>query len=294
MSGFPHILIQYVRQKELFELVILYEVHCRQVGKIIDAISLSMYGTCIDDSCGKDIWVHSAKPLHPRPEKRPQENQKMDREQHRELMSEWAEGDHHIGQTFVSDGPVDWDLWEKHGSPRILFLGKEAHGGDGSWDLSQWLRDRGPYGNIWWKVAYVAYGLGGLTRDSMLPSPLEQWEEVKGDVDTAFRSVAVVNVKKSGGRPSSNNEDLRGYVYKDGDLVKRQVMGLQPHFIVCGNTWGLVKDLWPYTKDVSPQVYRLDNELFLDYWHPASHYPNVMYYYTAMVLMQKAMLRGEK
>lgn len=207
-------------------------------------------------------------------------------------MRDWAERDHHRDQVFVSDGPIDWDIWRNQESPKVMFLVKEAHWDDENTGLCEWLRDDGPRYNIWWRVAYLAYGLQGLTRDSMLPDPLEQWNEIEDEVVKAFRSVAVVNVKKSGGTSLSDEHDLRGYVEKDGDLITRQVMGLQPHFIVCGKTWGLVKGLWPDAKPVSPRAYRLDNKLFLDYWHPASFYPNVMYYYTAMVLMQKAMLGG--
>ena len=88
---------------------------------------------------------------------------------------------------------------------------------------------------------------------------------------------------------ASKAEDLIHYTQEDCDLIKPQVMRLQPEFIVCGNTWSFVEELWTRSEHISPRAHMLGNTLALDYWHPASRYPNVMYYYKAMLLIQKAM-----
>ena len=111
------------------------------------------------------------------------------------------------------------------------------------------------------------------------------WKEVTESVLAS----AVVNIKKSGGRSSSNDDDLRKYVREDGDLLKQQVKCLSPHVMVCCNTWPLVKDVWPHAKQISEQVHTIDGMLMLDFWHPANRYPDVMNYYTVAILLHRAL-----
>ena len=56
-----------------------------------------------------------------------------------------------------------------------------------------------------------------------------------------------------------------------------------------GNTWRLVKNLWPCVKQISERVISIDGMLVLDFWHPANRYPDVMGYYTASALLHRAL-----
>ena len=214
----------------------------------------------------------------------------MNREKHRKLLNDWRERPHHSNQIFVSDGPIDWDRWSTV-NRRVLFLAKEAPGYEPSWDLPEWIREEGPKFNIWWNVAYWAYGIQRVSAEYLPsnPVPEEAWDEVK----EALLASAVVNVKKSGGKSSSDVADLRKYVQLDGDLIKQQVECYTPHVIVCCRTWSLVKSLWGKFENVSEHIYRINDILVLDYYHPSARFPIVMHYYTAMVLIQQALREAQ-
>ena len=216
----------------------------------------------------------------------------MDGEIHQALLKKWRARPRHATETFISDGPIDPNRWKKV-DRRVLFLAKEAYGERGpgeTWDLPELIREewKGPKHKLWWTMGYWAYGIQRLTDGPIPSSPMdgECWEEVT----EALLASAVVNVKKSSGRSSSDDDDLRKYVVEDGDLLKQQVACLNPHVLVCCNTWHLVReDLWPHAKRVSELVHSMDGMLVLDFWHPANHYPNVMNYYTALALLHQAL-----
>ncbi len=216
----------------------------------------------------------------------------MDGEIHQALLKKWRARPRHATETFISDGPIDPNRWKKV-DRRVLFLAKEAYGemepGE-TWDLPELIREewKGPKYKLWRVAGYWAYGIHRLT-DGPIPSiPMDG--KCQEEVTEALLASAVVNVKKSSGRSSSDDDDLRKYVAEDGDLLKQQVACLNPHVVVCCNTWHLVrKDVWPHAKRVSELVYSMDGMLVLDFWHPANRFPNVMNYYTALALLHQAL-----
>lgn len=211
----------------------------------------------------------------------------MDRSQHNELMAEWAASDHHKGQSFKSDGPIDWDRWWSSAPRRVLFLLKEAYGDFG--DLIDLLK-KGPFGKGWWTAAYWAYGLQRMNADRLPEFPYEKDD----DVINSFTSSAIVNIKKSGGKSNSDREDIKRYIELDGALIKRQVDALQPHYIVCGSTWDHVRHLWPDARQISDLAYSCASpnhkhrSLVLDYWHPAVRWPDLVMYYAIVSMAQNA------
>ena len=148
---------------------------------------------------------------------------------------------------------------------------------------------KGPKYNFWWTLGYWAYGIQRLTNGPIPSSPWAGKQHRKEEVTESVLASAVANIKKSGGRSSSNDDDLRKYVREDGDLLKQQVECLSPHVMVCCNTWPLVKDVWPHAEQISELVHSIDDMLVLDFWHPANRYPDVMNYYTVALLLHRAL-----
>lgn len=216
-------------------------------------------------------------------------------ETHKAVLKKWQSRPPHDTHTFVSDGPIDPNRWLK-AERRVLFLLKEAYWEDRrekTWDLPTLIREdwKGPRKKMWWSLGYWAYGIQRLTSGQIPSNPQagQLWNEVKESVLAS----AVVNIKKSGGRSSSSDDDLRRYVDADGDLLEQQVACLSPHVVVCCKTWGLVKNiLWPSAEKISERVYNIDGMLVLDFWHPANRYPDVMNYYTVVALLHRAPFPG--
>ena len=201
----------------------------------------------------------------------------------------------YTNEFFVSDGPIDPGRWSSI-DRRVLFLTKGVNAGNGSdknWSLPKTIRCKweGPEYKIWWTAAHWAYGIHRLSQDLLPPPPkyMEPWEVVEEDVKKAFLSTAVVNIKKREGGPLSDDDDLKNYVDEDRDLLKRQVNYLNPDFVVCCNTWHLVKAIWPDAKEISELVPKIDKMLVLNFWHPANRFPDVMNYYTVLGLLQQAL-----
>ncbi len=100
---------------------------------------------------------------------------------------------------------------------------------------------------------------------------------------------AIVNVKKSSGTAVSDHENLRDCVQLDGTFIRRQVQICRPHFMVCGNTWGLVADLWPAKRRHCDLVWEVaDSCLAVDFVHPGLRILQRMSYYALSAIVAKA------
>jgi len=208
------------------------------------------------------------------------------------LFKEWKESKRHAGGNFIEDGVIDKNKWEQS-KLKVLFLLKEAYKTD-NWgkekplNLCNHIREwEGPKYKIWHTVSQWAYGLHKLdeTRDVVLfPEEEKDKDQIKTGLRDALFASAVVNIKKSEGNSTSDDVDLLAYVEDDWDRILQQIKLINPHIIICGNTWSnivkkhLDKNNLKYVK-TSEWVYEYDGLIFVDFWHPANHYPNKLNYY---------------
>tara|TARA_R110002072_G_scaffold249084_3_gene408060 strand:- start:9026 stop:9667 length:642 start_codon:yes stop_codon:yes gene_type:complete len=194
-------------------------------------------------------------------------------------FEEWKRREIHQGaEVFIRDGVIDRGKW---GLPRpklkTLFLLKEAYSGSEDWDLRTYLR-KGPKGNMWNQVAQWSYGLQELARTGeVAPFP---GDKQKAAVVDAFLSAAAVNLKKSGGKSESDDSDLRKYVESDWDLLLQQIHDLAPDLVICGFTYPIFRDRLRAPKKRGEWIYRANGLTFVDFWHPANHYPHKLNYYS--------------
>lgn len=207
----------------------------------------------------------------------------------------------HRGHTFIRDGVVCPETWFAQ-EIRPLFFLKEAYGGDQDWDLVDDLRDgsrkiRGS--QTWRRISEWACGLMATTGDAILP--YRSWEPITHYDNPYLRQIAVINVKKSGGKPKSDPNEILAYAVFDSHWLYRQMEICDPTVILCGYTGemldSIVKDSTgkPVKADHNPNLYyhmelKGHDVLVLDYWHPANQYPDMMNYYTLMAIYQQALL----
>ncbi len=214
-----------------------------------------------------------------------------------ELFERWRKRPLHKKQSFVKDGKLCPEKWDSRSSGKTLFLLKEAYDNQGRgqdwWDLSQMIQewDR-PYGRMWWTLAYWSYGVKNLinNRGQIMPFPTEE-SKWKKAAENLYES-AVVNIKKSGGKKTSDWEDLKKYAEEDSDLIWEQICDINPRLVVCGGTWSIIKDYLPTPPKkehdrLGDMVYDVNGRVFIDFWHPANRYPNAMNYYTLCSLIIK-------
>lgn len=192
------------------------------------------------------------------------------------------------------DGVVDADKYKG-----ILFLLKEAYSKEqefGEWNLVANLAERGPWG-MWNRVCEWVHGIEYTTADRVEPFHNFSDEEKCN----ALSHLAVVNVKKINGTSTSSDSDLQNYVKENKDILRREILSLQPKIIVCGYTFRYLQTIFDIkTKRKSDNWYYwlaldgLGTVLVLDYYHPAVQYPSLLTYYGVTNIYQQALINKPK
>lgn len=205
---------------------------------------------------------------------------------------------------FISDGAVCPEIWnDKSTGKKIAFVLKEAYGEDADWSLTDWLRRTGPGYNIWYRVVEWIYGILNTTSTHIARYSPEHisFEKSEDTPNEWLKQVAIVNLKKSGGKSSSDYDEIKAYAQADKEEIIRELEILDPDIIVCGATaetlngicGGFVGpkrcDNWYYYSDVIGGRERL----FIDYYHPANRYPTLLNYYGLVNIYQQAIIEKE-
>lgn len=201
----------------------------------------------------------------------------------------------HAEGVFISDGVVDPERWFSQ-EIRPLFLLKEAYNGDADWDLaSHLLHSTSRCGATWRRVSQWTEGLLKTTARDIFPF---QKQSVIAYGNEFLRKIAVMNVKKSGGQHSSDEQELLMYAEYDKLELYEQLVAIDPTIIVCGYTIECLNCIMPqrvkeYAGQSSNLFYYTELNghpvLVLDYWHPSNQYPDIMNYYGLMGAYQQAL-----
>ncbi|MDO4562667.1 MAG: hypothetical protein Q4C12_02405 [Clostridia bacterium] len=222
------------------------------------------------------------------------------------LFNEWKakpekNGIDHQNSIFVRDGIVCPEQWYSQ-ETRPMFLLKEAYGGNGDWDLiADHLLTSGKMGRgTWRRVTEWTRGL--LSTSSSYIEPYAD-DSANCYGNQCLKKIAVVNVRKSGGTPSSNMECINNYARTDASELKCEIELIDPTVIVCGYTISSLNiimghDIKNYGKTNSNLYYHMTlnkhDVIVLDYWHPSNHYPDIMNYYGLIGIYQQALLQKGK
>lgn len=211
----------------------------------------------------------------------------------------------HSSNVFIRDGIICLEQWFSQSQKvRPLFLLKEAYGGDKDWDLVQdHLMGQEKIIKMWNRISHWTYGLCATSADciaSYIPDlPVGSFG------NTYLRQAAAVNIRKSGGEKNSSIDVIRSYADFDAKRLLEQLQLCDPTVIVCCYTGSALDIIWkeatgrvvrtPYNENLYYTI-RLNQRdvLVLDYWHPANQYPDIMNYYSLMVIYQMALKNRER
>ena len=211
------------------------------------------------------------------------------------LLREWKESDGQ-GHHFISDGIIDAEKW--HRAPRkVLFLLKEAYDEDkdaADWDLCELIRDEWGRAKhkVWRTAAYWAYGLHYYTPEYIpkILSNEQGYEKCREIASEALLGSAVVNIKKSDGKLSSDMEEIGDHAKLHRTRLWQQIDLINPDIIICGNTWETIHNLWETPVQRYDCIWEIQGRLFVDCYHPANRYPHMLNYYSLMGLVHGARL----
>lgn len=232
-----------------------------------------------------------------------------------DLQKQWQKEHQEKGLSkFIFDGIVNETFWNES-NKKIMFFLKEAYilGDDLEGNLCKSL-NKWYIWKMWWVVSDWVYALNNVTLES-IPAYYnfdynDHWEATK-----RVRSISVVNVKKSEGKPNSEFDDLMGFVKNDKEYIAKQVEEINPEIIVCGNTDYYFEYVFEAELDKKGRIisnatyngYEVDhnkfkekgfawagNTLIIDYCHPANHFNRQGKYYALAALYQQALKEKQK
>lgn len=188
----------------------------------------------------------------------------------------------------VLDGIVDQTAWDA--APlKVLWLLREVNDPSQTWRadlrtvLCAWAEDLHPNGvPTWLPVAKVTYGL--LHPDQ----PWSTWAHDKSVYLGSLRSIAAVNIKKTGGGATSKWTQLEEAYGQNKDELWTQIREAQPDVVIGGNTLYLLRNElnWPApplprVRDAEPDRYASvvkDGIVWVHGHHPAHHGRHDRYY----------------
>ena len=207
----------------------------------------------------------------------------------------------HRNYGFVSDGIVDINQWGAGENKKILFVMKEAYGNNKDWDMTEWLRTGHPTLRIWKRIAKWVYGLQNTDNKTICPYVRELNDDQR---KRSLDQIAVINLKKSNGDSASDTSEITAYARADSIELMKEFELIDPDIIVCGTTFHiLITEVFGMQAFNNSEVcdnyfYWLDvagkQRLFIDYYHPANHWDNLMNYYGIVCIYQQALLAHTK
>ena len=172
-------------------------------------------------------------------------------------------------QSFVTDGIVDPDTWfgSEH-KDRILIIIKEAYikkDNPYDWDLTKWIQgeqccanrecgksdcnDCKITGATYNPIAKWVYAINQLNKGNFNCYDNWEWLGVSDKNSKAFNiarksllsQIAIINIKKADGQPTSNKDDLYYNAARDKDFLKQQIELINPDIIICGGTYNYLR-----------------------------------------------------
>ena len=206
-------------------------------------------------------------------------------DQFEKLFEEWIESQEEYKNSFAKDGIIDEPEWQQT-SPKILFIMKETNGFSG--DLRELIRDKSNqnqfYDNFWHNIGRWGYGINNCGQCELSYPSYTEANKDENKIK-AIKGAAIINLKKSKGGGSADNDKVKEAALRDQRLIVREFDLIEPNIVVCGNIFDIVRQVLGYdtfaeVPDSDEILYVRQNVLFINSYHPACYYPPKYLYHT--------------
>ena len=197
-------------------------------------------------------------------------------EQLNELFDSWVQQFPKYKGKFIKDGIVDENVYELQ-KIKLLFITKEPNDPEQSdWDFRKWWSKEVKY-SFSHRICEWAFGFQrGFPPIVEIPYDNERRREI-------MKSIAFMNLKKSGGKANADYEEIKRVIVEERELLLKQIDIIKPNIIIgcLGKT-----DYWRYLfptvefKDsgFDIKVARVGEYKIIDYYHPSYRVPRSMSY----------------
>ena len=191
-------------------------------------------------------------------------------------------------KVIVRDGVVNEKAYLASGR-KLLFLLKEANSPEAkeSWDLRDFVKDT-DRAYTWANVARWILGIREIEKNLMWSDVVKRaWSER----ESLLSSVVVMNVKKTPGRSSSDEADLRSWAVTHRDFLQKQFSLYNPDLVVCcgfgtSRVAQAAEMIHPISKQqTSHGVWTMKvtpETEWITYYHPQARIPAHLMYYGLM------------
>ncbi len=198
-------------------------------------------------------------------------------EQLNQLFDRWIEQFPKYAGKFNRDGIVNESIFEKQ-KLKLLFVAKEPNNPEQKKDedfREWWLKEvKYSFSN---RICEWAYGLL-----NNFP-PLTSLSYNKKERTEVMKSIAFMNIKKSGGGATANQEEIVKILKDERGLLLEEINIIEPDIIIGGigntNYW---KILFPEIQfkesEFDIQVARVGRYKVIDFYHPSYRVPRAMSY----------------
>lgn len=197
-----------------------------------------------------------------------------------ELLDKWERIRNY--SEFIRDGVVDEKAYLSK-RPRLVFILKEANDFGNGGDLRRLLVQQ-VKGSTWRNVARWTIGIKALPE---IHIPWEKVESIsKGEMLTALKTIAVVNLKKQSGGARASRSAILDAARSDRDLLIEQINIYKPDIIVCCGVDDIVREVslvssnWEHPKGHDRYLVTDKGTIWVEAYHPNAHeevYPEVVF-----------------
>lgn len=152
----------------------------------------------------------------------------------------------HRHNGFIEDGIVNTEEWfsnnkgKENENRKILLVLKEAYGLDTS--LIDFIRNQSYESapKIWKRISQIVDGILETTVEKIKPFS----ENITYNYNEIINNIAVINLKKSDGKSTSDCDEILEYARYDGNEIKKQINMIKPNIIIFGSTFWIVNEIY--------------------------------------------------
>lgn len=184
------------------------------------------------------------------------------------LFERWEKTISEYQGRFVKDGIIDEQQFLS--APiKILFITKEPNNPkQEAGDFREWWRSGISY-TFSYRIAEWSYGLL-----NNFPQYDNVWID-KSFTNKAIQSIALMNIKKSGGLGNAAYDVMMEHLEKNFDFLHQQIDIISPDIIITGTSWKELRNgLFPEVKWVNSgygvEIGRYGKTKVVDFYHPSS------------------------
>ncbi|PIC86116.1 hypothetical protein CSV72_09880 [Sporosarcina sp. P20a] len=150
---------------------------------------------------------------------------------------------------FVGGGIVN-EEWYESCETKVLYLLKEVNDEkqNGNWSLVYFIRKQ--IEELKFYRTMVILGLWSSSMQQGFPSYNSILERKEKNIAEGLSSLAITNLKKSGGKGSSNMADVKSYAIVSKELWIKEIELINPDIVLCCGTFSIVREILDFQTEV--------------------------------------------